>query len=167
MKSRARSLATVAALVALVALAAGASRAQDASSKERKVRKLLELNGSAELSKTEYEDICKRFAGVPNLPKGFEEAFRKETQASDLVDMLVPVYAKNLDDETLDALVAFYSTPAGKKFAAAQPAILKASETAGAEWVQGKMVKVLEQLDADAGKKKKDAPKKPIPGEGD
>jgi hypothetical protein len=159
---KSRPLAMLA-LVAALAVPAGISRAQDAGSKERKVRKLLELNGSAELAKTSYEEICKRFAAVPSLPKGFEQEFRKETQATDLVDIVVPVYVKTLDEDVLDALVAFYETPAGKKYAAAQPAILKGSEAAGAEWVEAKMEKVLAQM-GESPKKKKDAPKKPVPG---
>ena len=58
----------------------------------------------------------------------------RESSIDDLVDKLVPVYEKHLTIEDLDAIIAFYKTPAGKKFADKTPLITQESMLVGQEW---------------------------------
>ncbi len=63
----------------------------------------------------------------------FEKEFMKTT-LDDLTEMLVPVYSKYLTIEDLNALIAFYKTPAGKKYAKSTPEIMKESMQVGQQW---------------------------------
>lgn len=63
----------------------------------------------------------------------FEKEFSK-TSLDDLTEMLVPVYNKYLTIEDLEAMIEFYSTPTGKKFARNTPMITQESMQIGQEW---------------------------------
>ena len=71
---------------------------------------------------------------MPGLPPGFVTRFRELAMKEDLSEMLIPVYLKNLEEEDLDGLIKFYQSPPGKKFIAAQPAILQESMAIGQKW---------------------------------
>lgn len=57
-----------------------------------------------------------------------------KTSIADLVEMLTPVYAKYLTLEDLEAIIEFYETPVGKKFAKNTPLILQDSMEVGQKW---------------------------------
>ncbi|MBL4715432.1 MAG: DUF2059 domain-containing protein [Bacteroidia bacterium] len=63
----------------------------------------------------------------------FEKDFLK-TSLNDLVEMLVPIYIKYMTKEDLEALIVFYETPVGKKFAKNTPLIMQDSMKIGEEW---------------------------------
>jgi hypothetical protein len=70
------------------------------------------------------------------------------TAAKELVEVLTPVYRKHLTLEDLQALIAFYESPVGKKYAQVGPSILNESMEAGQEWgssLRGKFEKQLEE----------------------
>jgi uncharacterized protein len=52
----------------------------------------------------------------------------------ELIDQIAVVYAEKLAMEELTALVAFYKSPAGMKFIAVQPDIMRQSMTLGQRW---------------------------------
>lgn len=58
------------------------------------------------------------------------------TSIDDLVEMLVPVYQKHMTIEDLKGMIAFYTTPLGKKFVASTPAIMSESMLVGQMWGQ-------------------------------
>lgn len=51
-----------------------------------------------------------------------------------LVEMMVPVYQKHMTIEDLKGMIAFYTTPLGKKFVASTPAIMSESMQVGQMW---------------------------------
>jgi uncharacterized protein len=57
-------------------------------------------------------------------------------QTDQMVDLIAAVYAREFTDEDLDALVAFYHTPAGEHLVAKQPEILKGMLAVGQQWGQ-------------------------------
>jgi hypothetical protein len=61
-----------------------------------------------------------------------EKELRKQLPA--LLDTIVPLYAKHFSKSELNALIDFYTSPAGKKLAEKQPLILQESMMAGAAW---------------------------------
>ncbi|HYX06639.1 MAG TPA: DUF2059 domain-containing protein [Bacteroidales bacterium] len=63
----------------------------------------------------------------------FENEFMKTT-LDDLTAMLVPVYLKYLTQEDLEAVIEFYKTPAGMKYAKNTPVIMKESMQVGQQW---------------------------------
>lgn len=58
----------------------------------------------------------------------------KKTSMDDLVVMMIPVYKKHLTLEDLEAMIAFYETPIGQKYAKVTPLIMQESMQVGAQW---------------------------------
>lgn len=116
---------------------------QDQERVDAKIHELMRVSGAGDLGKQVMDQMLDAFRGMPNLPEGFLEKFRKSVDVQELVDLIVPVYRTHLDEATLDAVLAFAATPEGKKFYAAQPAILKESMAIGQKWGQEVAMKVL------------------------
>jgi len=113
---------------------------------EQKVRKLMELTGAGTMGKQVMDAMCDQFDKLPNLPEGFIAKFKEIASGQDIVDLVVPIYVKHLDEASLDAIIAFYQTEAGKKFIKAQPALMKESMEVGQKWGQELAVKALKAL---------------------
>lgn len=64
------------------------------------------------------------------------KALRVEAKPSELSQRLIRVHARHLDEKSLDALLAFYATPAGKAVAAKQSLIMAESKLQADEWLQ-------------------------------
>jgi len=114
-----------------------------------KVRKALELSGSAKQGKAVMDQMLAQFASIPGLPPGFLEKFSEMVKPSDLTELTVPIWKKHLTEQDLNGLIAFYTSPAGKSFLEAQPAIQQESMVVGQKWGQEMAMKVLQELDRD------------------
>ncbi len=77
--------------------------------------------------KQQYADVDE--AMWTDLEKEFSQ-----TSINDLTEMLVPVYYKQLTQEDLEELIAFYQTAVGKKFAKSTPFIMQESMQVGQQW---------------------------------
>ena len=116
---------------------------------EADIRKLLEVTGSVALAQQAMDQMMVQMKTlVPNAPEEFWVEFRAAANPSDLVDTIVPIYAKYFTHEDILALLAFYDTPAGKKLIANQPAILQESMAAGSAWGQRVARDVMMRLEA-------------------
>jgi hypothetical protein len=82
----------------------------------------------------------------PKVDTSFWNEFRKEMAADDLTKLIIPIYDKYFTESDLDALIAFYSTPAGIKIRDATPLITKEAMAAGAEWGKSVGEKVAKKL---------------------
>lgn len=120
--------------VPTVAEAGPTAPAPAASVREQKVRKLLELTGAAKLGQQTLDAMMAEFSVMPGLPPGFIEEVRALAKAESLVDLIVPVYLENLQEADIDAAIAFYSSPAGQRMAAALPTINQQSMIVGQQW---------------------------------
>ncbi len=125
----------------LVGLTADRLFAQDASNppaaketKEDKIRRLLKLNGAEDNAKLMMDRMTEQIAKMPGLPAGFAAKMKERASTKDLVEMIVPIYAKHFDEPTLDAVIVFLESPAGLKMTAEQPAILNESMNVGVAW---------------------------------
>lgn len=91
-------------------------------------------------------------AQFTEVPAEAWEKMEQEMSTSmerDFVEMLAPIYQKYLTLEDMNAIIAFYESPAGKKLAAAQTGIAADSFQAGQQWGQQIGQKVQEQLKAE------------------
>lgn len=150
-------LAALAVALALAAVQAVPS-ADAAPSKEMKVRKLIELTGGEDLGKQVLDMMLTQLAQTPGIQPDFVEKFRELAMKDDLVTMYVPIYLKHVNEEDLDAAIAFFSTPAGRRFAKAQPAIMQDSMSAGQEW--GARLAQRAQKELESGRSAAPAPKR-------
>lgn len=71
------------------------------------------------------------------VPDAFWDELQKEMGENaydDLVKLLAPIYYEHLNQEDLEAILAFYRSPAGRKMAQKTPLITAAAMQAGQEW---------------------------------
>jgi len=126
---------------------AAAPEGQEKSVKEQKIRKLLEITGASSSGKQIMDAMLDAFSKSPNLPEGFIEKFKETANPDGLIEIIVPIYLKNLDEDSIDGAIAFYESPAGKKFVKAQPVLIKESMEAGQKWGAEAAQKTLKALE--------------------
>lgn len=125
-------------LFLLFAFTMHCSFGQTDPSYQRALKELLKVSGtevSFSTVVTQMMTMVKQ--GNPNIPATIWEDFEQEmlaTSLDDLAAMLVPVYKKHLTQEDLNDLIAFYQTPAGKKYAEKTPLIMQESMQVGQQW---------------------------------
>src|SRR4051794_29958879 len=88
---------------------------------EAQVRELLELTGAAQMGQQVMSQLVQQFKAMPGLPPGFLDQVQKQTKPDDLVNLIIPIYEKNLTAADVDAAIVFYKSPAGRNFTAALP----------------------------------------------
>ena len=152
MKMRTTAVAALALALALPLTAAPSVTRSPQDEKEKKVRKLLEVTGAAATGKQVLDSMMDQFAKLPDLPPGFVDKFKEIADGKQRFDLIVPIYLKHLDEETIDAGIAYYESPAGKKFLKAQPAIVQESMAAGQKWGGELAQKALKALEKDKDK---------------
>lgn len=97
---------------------------------KQELRAYMETSGSSAAFETAINQMFMMTGGIPT-----EKKAEIRTQAFDkLVDLMAPVYQKNITLEDLKAINKFYQTPAGKRIAAAQPKIAVESAQVGQQW---------------------------------
>lgn len=122
-------------------------------SKTEEIRKLLAITGSAQLGTQVMGQLMGTMKqSMPNVPDKFWSDFQKEVRADELIDLIVPVYDKNLSQDDVRALIKFYETPTGKRFVAALPIITQQSMAVGQEWGRGIAQRVVDRLKAEESK---------------
>lgn len=57
----------------------------------------------------------------------------------EMIDAMVPIYQKHLTKSDLDAVIAFYSSPAGQKFIKESPAMMSEGMQVGGEIARSRM----------------------------
>jgi hypothetical protein len=141
------------ALTVILALAGPAAAAVDPK-KTADIKKLLVLTGSGNLGKQVATALIGQFkTQFPNAPAGFWESFADEIKADELIALLVPVYERNISHEDIKAIIKFYESPAGKRFAAKQPQITQESMAVGQKWGQELGARVMQKLNEANSKK--------------
>ena len=72
---------------------------------------------------------------LDNIRKTITETIREAIEAQGgLLDQLVPVYHAHLSQAEVKELIAFYTSPIGRKFAAEQPKISREAYDVGVQW---------------------------------
>ncbi len=145
MSSRASKVLAASAALFLLASPALAAPPAGAGDKGRHddIRKLLKLTGAGQLGvQTAQQMMVSLRPLIPSAPDSFWRDFGARLNPDELVEMVVPIYAKHLSAQDVKDLIAFYESPAGKHLTAAQPLILQESMAAGQMWGQ----KIAEQL---------------------
>jgi hypothetical protein len=128
------------AMLALALLCAGPAMAQqaqreDAAAKRQDIRRLLELTGSAQLGQQILGQMIATFKKTsPDVPESFWNEMTKELDSKSMIDLIVPIYEKHLTHEDVKGLIAFYSSPLGRKMTNVLPVIAQESMQAGQQW---------------------------------
>jgi hypothetical protein len=146
------------------------STAPDAASKED-VKKLFDVMASrdqmrqmmkqifAQMRTMNREEIKKRQPGVSqeDLTRADQqsEEFIKDFPIDEMLDDMIPVYQRHFTKSEIEALINFYSSPAGQKFLHEMPAVT-------AETMRTVYPRLQAQMDAamKRAEEKRDPPKK-------
>ena len=117
------------------------------AAKTQKIKKFMDAIGYTNLVKQSMESMFDIYEkSYPKVDTSFWSEFKKEVAGDDLTKLIIPIYDKYFTDSDLDALIAFYSTPAGIKIRDATPLITKEAMAAGAEWGKSVGEKVAKKL---------------------
>lgn len=133
------------------AIAAGSDDGvqQGEGSKLRKSREVLELSGAGTLgvqAMTQMIPALKQMA--PEAPELFWQEFMAEVRPESLIDLIAPIYSEHFEEAELDALIAFYSSPVGRKMVERLPAITAESMAVGQAWGTEIAKRAMEKLNA-------------------
>ena len=118
------------------------SRAEDdskSSNKEqqKKIRALLSASGANDTGKQVIDQLLAQATQLEQMgkfPRGVHDRLEKIATPEAVIDLIVPIYQKHVEKEDIDALIAFYESPPGKRFAKAQPLINKEMGAACQAW---------------------------------
>jgi uncharacterized protein len=77
----------------------------------------------------------------PNAQKEVDEslaalASKFQSRRRELLDQLAPLYAERISQEDMKAMAAFFRTPAGQRFIALQPELMREGAVLGQRWGQ-------------------------------
>ena len=113
------------------------------------VRELLVKTGSGELGVQVMRQMIPAMKTmIPDAPDQFWEDFMASANPDELIKLTIPVYQKHLSQSEIDAIIAFYDTPAGKKLITVQPAIVQETMALGQSWGQQLGMRVLQKYQA-------------------
>ena len=134
-------------VVVVLTLSLPAAAQEAAPSKEQRARQLLVLMRTGDMGLQIIDNMIDAMkAAMPQAGEEFWPAFRKKAKDTDFVDMLVPVYAKNLESADIDELIRFYSSPAGQRFLDRQPVIMQESMAIGQKWGEQLATQAIQEL---------------------
>jgi uncharacterized protein len=134
---------------------AAAKSAHAETPKEKDIRHLLQLTGAAALGGQVMAQMLETFKStMPNVPAKFWSELAKELDPNELVEMVIPIYDKQLSGPEIKDLIKFYETPTGKKLIKVMPAITQESMTVGKEWGRAIGDKVITKLKQEGLDKK-------------
>ena len=137
---------TVLAAMGVLVILGGAVHAEE-SQKQKDIRKLLKITGSGELGQQVMGQMMANFKKtMPQVPEKFWSDFMKEVHTDELVDLIVPVYDRNLTHDDVKELIRFYETPTGKKFVSVLPKITQESMAVGEKWGRDLGMRVMVKL---------------------
>ena len=115
-----------------------AATAQSDASYRMSVKKMMEVSGSMKVFKGVVDKMISMFKEKEtSVPEEFWNEMSLELNKvaiDDMVTLVLPVYQKHLTEADIQAVIAFYETPAGKKFAEKTPIITQESMQVGQVW---------------------------------
>lgn len=120
---------------------------------EENIRKLMEVTGAGDMGVQMMNQMLPALKQmIPDAPAEFWTDVMAEVDGNQIIELVIPVYQKYLSEEDVQAINAFYNTPAGKNLIQVQPAIIQESMMLGQEWGKGIAEKVITKYKAQAEK---------------
>ena len=138
-----RDLRIVAMTAVLVSVCAAAQAPTTATPSKQSVLRLLDAMGSVKMMAdvldqtvtVQAEYLAKMRPDIPaEVMADLVSEAKKEAKPQELLDLLVPIYQKHFSAREVNALLAFYESPAGRKLALETPKIATESMQVGQQW---------------------------------
>lgn len=137
-------------LITVFTLFSFTAMAQSGETYSQVVKRYFIATNSEKTVQAMFDQIFKTLeAQSPNAPKEFWSMMKQELQKDVLnqfTEMLTPVYQKYLTQKELEAVVAFYESPAGQKMASVIPNLTTESMSVGQEWGAAVFSKVMAKM---------------------
>lgn len=138
------------ALLPLLAVLAFSNNAFAEQASAESVKQLMNKTGAGELGVQAMNQMLPALKNlVPDAPEAFWDDYMAGFNPEDLIEMTVPIYQKYLTEDEIQAINAFYDTPAGKKLIRVQPNIMQESMMAGQQWGQAVAKDVMDKYRAE------------------
>jgi hypothetical protein len=150
-----------AALLCFNVVAAGTAGAADEIDPEhrKKIVALMEIIGAENITRQVSLSVTQQLAyGLKQAePDLDEKAFRIlasiteeeiEARSDEMIEKMVPLYAKHFTEDELDELLAFYRSPIGRKTTETMPKVMQESMELAATESQSAIPKIKERVTA-------------------
>ena len=99
------------------------------------ILELLAITNAEKMGNQMLEQIFNAYEHmIPDVPVEVWEKARREMRSGDMLELIIPIYAKHFSREDIRGLITFYKSPAGKKFIDKQETIMKESMEIGMAW---------------------------------
>lgn len=116
--------------------------------RDKAIRQLLELTGVGKIAKQVMQQMVASMRQTQSgIPDEFWTSFLNKAKPEELIELIVPIYAKYYTKEDIEGLIAFYQTPLGQKMLTNLPAIVQEGNTVGEKWGRAKAEEVIRELD--------------------
>ena len=117
---------------------------------EADIRQLMNVTGGGNMAAQVVSQLIGSLKpSMPNVPEAFWQKFMAKVDADELIEMIVPIYAKHFSHEEIKGLLAFYETPLGQKVIATLPGVIQESMMAGQQWGQKIAQQAMAELEAE------------------
>ncbi len=109
-------------------------------------KRMIEAMVGDNLAEQALESMMSRLREIPGLPPGFVDRFRCNANFHDLEALLVPIYAKVYERETMIAATEFYESEQGRRFVRDEPEANRLGMEAGHRWTRDAAEKTLKDM---------------------
>ncbi|MFQ5699571.1 MAG: DUF2059 domain-containing protein [Myxococcota bacterium] len=152
-----RTIVAVTFLSLVLSSSGGASGEEISPEFRSKIIELMQVTGAAKLGEQIASSVVQQMIASlkesgSTIPSEAWDIVRDVTleillpAAPALYERVVPLYARYFSPEDIDALLAFYETPTGKKAIQVMPALMQESMKAGSEWARSKAPLLRERI---------------------
>jgi hypothetical protein len=128
--------------------------------KDAAIRHLMDLTGAGKLGGQMVDAMMPSMRAMISQAIGqnaradefletFVRKFRTHFTDEDIVNMIVPVYARHFSLEDIQALTHFYESPAGQRVVKELPKVTEESRAMGAKLGQAAAFQTLEEMSSD------------------
>jgi hypothetical protein len=125
-------------MVLFVALTVGSlwsTGAYSAPATEKSVKEMMEITGAADMGIQMMQGMLPQLKKMaPKVPESFWTELMKEVNTKELVDLVIPVYAKHFTEEEIQETIKFYKTPAGRMMIQKTPLVMQETMALGQQW---------------------------------
>ena len=131
------------------------------------IRRLMELNGAKNVAAQVFNSfsgpmkdmLIERLPQIENrqqIVDRFVQLMEDRVSSDDLVDLVIPIYAKHFTHDEVKSMIVFFDSPAGRHFVQEAPAYLRDVQQAASEhWTKIVLPDLLEEMRKEFPAKRK------------
>jgi len=119
--------------------------------KEQDIRKLLDVTGAGRMGEMMMDQVMQQIVSSNPDMADFVQELRSEMDIDELIESIIPIYAKYFTHEDIKGLVKFWQSPLGQRFIEAQPQVMMDSMQVGQQWGMKLGQKVMRRIQERRG----------------